>query len=1156
MDEATRARRPRAAAEARLGPEVRAGDLPGDARRALERITAEPADWVLIAEQVFAGDFAEVSRPAALVVAGLMEFALDETAPRDPLRRRFVHYYASAFGVLVERDGDLAAMPDADTVLSAEAERHPEGHPLRRFGYYLSEHAATVRMDLAPSAAALDALINARLRLVPLMAPDDPETAELMARLGAAFLDRCDGSAADPVLTAEAMRWTRRAIEATGADHPRLGVVLGIAAQTLTQRYRDAGQEAELAEAVALARRAVRWYARQMPGVWQPRTHLAQALLCLHEVNNDVAVVDEAIEQYAICLAQCPDEAVVARAHVLLELGNARRLRYERTGDLDDLQQAILAVHQARDGMPADDEHYATLLGNLSGFLYYMYERTGNESTHNEAVAAGRAALEAEGSTRQSLRTLNNLGSSLVQRFVRTRDSRVLDEAVDLLERAVEGTPERDPELPARLTNLAEAQGYRYVQFGDLEALDESITLGRRALAALSARPPYDRLRCGTAARLGHRLRLRYVRTGDPSAPEEAAGLLREVVAALPETVPDRPHFLHLAAMALESLYQETRRPEVLDEAIAMARAGLENLQRRHGDQQGLLMALGALLSHRYDEVNDPACLREAGSSFRDAALLDGPPTNQIVCCRLAAAVAMRDGDWRTASDMLDRAISLLPRLAARGLARSDQERLLKDIAGLAQDACASALQAGEPGRALTLLENGRGILFAQLLETRSDFTELRDRHPAIANRLDDLRARLAAPPDPLDDPDEHHALAAQWDLLIAEIRKLPGFARFALPPSVEELLAAAGPGRPVVVVSISEHRSDALLLTADGLDVVALPGVTPAAVEEQVRGFLTAMGEPAAGPSTATDAERGRQVARTLTWLWEMIAGPVLDRLDLTAAAGAPSRMWWCPTGPLSLLPLHAAGHHTDAADAPTVIDQVISSYTPTVRALLHARRDRADRASGSGDAREAAKAARAVSSLVVPMPFTSGAQNLPGAANEAALFDALFERVTVLAEPDARRGRVLAELPRHEVAHFACHAFSDSDHPSTSHLLLGDHEDRPLTVLDIAGLRLEDAELAYLSACSTAHTGGALADEAIHLAAAFQLAGYRSVIGTLWPVADRPAVHFARGIYKAIAARGTDMTAQALHATTHRLRDRWPGHPEIWAAFIHVGA
>ncbi|WP_242884292.1 CHAT domain-containing protein [Actinomadura litoris] len=1117
MDDAARAR---AAAEARLGSEVRSVE----ARRALERITADPADWVLVAERVFAGGVAEVGRPAALVVAGLMEFALDATAAQNPLRDQFLQYYSFAFSVLVERLGDVGAMPDAVKVISAEAERHPEGHPVRRFYFYLAERVATVRADLAPSAAAGDALISARLLLVPLMAPDDPETAELMARLGSVFLDRCDGSAADPVLAAEAVRWTRRAIEAAGAEHPRLGVVLGTAAQTLMRRY--AGQEAELAEAAELARRAVRWHAREMPGSWQPREDLARILLCLFEVNGDLAVVDEAAEQYALCLAQCPDEAVT-RAHVLAGLGNARRLRYQRTGDLGDLQQAVLAVQEARDGMPVDDQHYATVLSNLSALLYYLYERTGSESTHNEAVAAGRAALEVG----RSPATLSNLGSSLLQRFVRTRDSRVLDEAADLLARAVAGTPEEDPELPGRLNNLAEAQGYRFFQLGEPAALDESIRLGRRALAALSARPPHDQLRCGVAARLGHRLRMRYASTGDPSAPEEAAGLLREVVAALPETAPDRPHFLSIAATALESLYQETRRPEVLDEAIAVARAGIGSLRHGHGAEQGLLMVLGLLLGHRYDEVGDRAFLREAGTLFRDASLLDGPPTDQIVGCRLAAAAAMREGDWRAASGMLDRAIALLPRLAARGLGRGDQERLLKDIAGLAQDACASALQVGEPERALTLLEGGRGILFAQMLETRSDFTELRDRHPATADRLDGLRDRLAAPPDPLGDPDEHHALARRWDLLIAEIRELPGFARFALPPSAEELLAAAGPGRPVVVVSISEHRSDALLLTADGLDVVALPGVTPAGVEEQVRGFLAAMGEP-----VATDAERGRQVAHTLTWLWEMIAGPVLDRLDLT---GAPSQIWWCPTGPLSLLPLHAA-----STDAAAVLDRVVSSYTPTVRALLHARRGRGSRGAG------------AVSSLVVPMPFTSGAQNLPGAAKEAEVLGALFERVTVLAAPDARRGRVLAELPRHEVAHFACHAFSDSDHPSTSHLLLGDHEDRPLTVLDIAGLRLEDAELAYLSACSTARPGGALADEAIHLAAAFQLAGYRSVIGTLWPVADRPAVRFARGVYEAIAAEGTDMAAHALHATTHRLRDRWPGHPEIWAAFIHVGA
>lgn len=663
MEDVTRSRRAREAAEAPLGPDVRPGGPPADAARALERIGAEPADWILVAETVFGEGSSTVSRPAAQVVAGLMGFALEEISPQDPLRERFIRHYAAALGVLAERFGDPTAMPDADAVLSAEAELHPDGHPLRRLAHHLAERAARLRADLEPGPAALDALINARLRLVQLMGPDDPETAELMARLGSSFLDRCDGSAADPVLLAEAVRWTRRAVEGTAADHPRSGVVLRIAGGTLTERYKGTGHETELAEAAELARRAVRWCARETPLDRRPRAVLGRALIHLYESNHDVTVVDEAIEQYAVCLAQCPDEDVVARAHVLAQLGDARRARYQRTGDLDDLRQAALEMRQACDGMPEDDEHYATLLGNLSGLLYLVYQRTADASTHDEAVEVGRAALAAGGSTSQSLRTLNNLGSSLVQRFFDTRDSRVLDEAVDLLERAVAGTPEQDPDLASRLSNLAEALGYRYIQADDPEALDRSITLGRRALAALSARASHDLERCGVAARLGHRLRLRYVRTGDPSAAEEAAGLLREVVTALPETAPDRPHFLHLAATALENLHRETKRPEVLEEAIAMARAGLGCLSRGKGDEQGLSLTLGFLLLTKYESTNDRACQAEAASLYQRAAYLDGPPGNQIVCCRLAATAAMDAGDWRTATDMLDRAISLLPQI-------------------------------------------------------------------------------------------------------------------------------------------------------------------------------------------------------------------------------------------------------------------------------------------------------------------------------------------------------------------------------------------------------------------------------------------------------------------------------------------------------------
>jgi hypothetical protein len=65
---------------------------------------------------------------------------------------------------------------------------------------------------------------------------------------------------------------------------------------------------------------------------------------------------------------------------------------------------------------------------------------------------------------------------------------------------------------------------------------------------------------------------------------------------------------------------------------------------------------------------------------------------------------------------------------------------------------------------------------------------------------------------------------------------------------------------------------------------------------------------------------------------------------------------------------------------------------------------------------------------------------------------------------------------------------------------------------VVDISSLHREIADLAYLSACSTARVGAALTDEAIHLASTFQLAGYRHVVATLWPINDRRAVCASR--------------------------------------------
>ncbi|HEU5472924.1 MAG TPA: CHAT domain-containing protein [Actinophytocola sp.] len=249
---------------------------------------------------------------------------------------------------------------------------------------------------------------------------------------------------------------------------------------------------------------------------------------------------------------------------------------------------------------------------------------------------------------------------------------------------------------------------------------------------------------------------------------------------------------------------------------------------------------------------------------------------------------------------------------------------------------------------------------------------------------------------------------------------------------------------------------------------------------------------------------------------------------------------------GALSFLPLHAAGHHGTALDEVprTVLDRVVCSVTPTLRALAYSRR-------AAGSPRRPSDWA-----VVVAMPKTPGRHaDLSGAEAEAAVIERHFPgEVDILTGTEATHDAVLKALTGARWAHFACHGHSDLADPSAGQLVLADHHNRPLTVVDLARLRMNDAELAFLSACSTARPSGRLADEAIHLASAFQLAGYRHVIGTLWWIGDLPAVDVADLIYSAIADGAG--VAEAVHGATRRMRERWLHDPAVWASYVHVGA
>jgi CHAT domain-containing protein len=146
-----------------------------------------------------------------------------------------------------------------------------------------------------------------------------------------------------------------------------------------------------------------------------------------------------------------------------------------------------------------------------------------------------------------------------------------------------------------------------------------------------------------------------------------------------------------------------------------------------------------------------------------------------------------------------------------------------------------------------------------------------------------------------------------------------------------------------------------------------------------------------------------------------------------------------------------------------------------------------------------------------------------------------------------------VLDALPRHAWAHFACHAVSAADGAADGHLVLHDNATAPLTVADIARLRLAHADLAYLSACDTGVPEEGLGDEALHVAGACHMAGFRHVIATLWSVRDTLAPAVADDFYATLGASGT--AALALHHAVCNLRAAHRDSPAVWAPWVHVG-
>ncbi|MFF8594451.1 CHAT domain-containing protein [Streptomyces sp. NPDC015220] len=883
--------------------------------------------------------------------------------------------------------------------------------------------------------------------------------------------------------------------------------------------------------------------------------------------------------------------------------------RFRAYRDEADLDEAVTVGQRAVRAGSQEDPYWSKCQHNLAYALATRAQRTGNREDADLAVAAAQRAYETtSGDDTASIRRLVALAEAYRTRYELFRDTADLDLAVAHAEAAMDAVSPDSPDFPGCLSLLGTVLRVRGERTADVRQLMASAHL----FSALESVGRDTTWISGAPFEAATTLLALYQLTGRPDCLFGAVRALRRALSISTARHPDRAEFRSALARALRLVYEANGDRAALEEALKNAESTIFATPPDHPLRAVYLSVLAEIQHTRFRATSDLTDRERACDSYATASQVPtAAPSLRIRSARAAAAL-LRTTDPGRAADLAASAVRLLAGVAPRQLRRVDQQH---ELAGLTDDhgLLGTAGQAAElvladprgtgeqrASRALGLLESGRAILLSQGLEARDDLTEVRRLAPALAERFSRLRDRLdrPGPARPLAVPtaagaadgslpwdhgegaDDRHRVAADFEDTLVRIRALDGMARFGLPPEPDVLVAEACHGA-IVVLNVGLLRADAILVTPAGVAHLPLPGLEVSDLIDAAECFTEAVHTIA----TATGREHRRRrrwaqqnMTEVLEWLWDTVTGPVLEELGHRSQPGPDAdwpRVWWIPTGFLNLLPLHAAGHHTDPSDAPgrrTVMDRVVSSYTPTIRALRHSRERLA--------AQTPVAAGTAPCGFVAAMPTTPGLPDggrLRHIPQEVAALREQVPDLDVLIGSDAPAGAgerppvkadVLARLASCRIAHFACHGTSDLADPSQSRLLLHDHAEDPLTVAGLAPVRLDGAQLAYLSACRTAWTGDLrLTDESIHLAAAFQLAGFPHVIGTFWEIDDEVSARVAESFYVQLRnAAGTidpNRAALALHHAVRDVRDgRDLGHgqdrvrsPYLWAAHLHTG-
>jgi tetratricopeptide (TPR) repeat protein len=664
-------------------------------------------------------------------------------------------------------------------------------------------------------------------------------------------------------------------------------------------------------------------------------SNLGSCLLRRFEELGSVVDMNKGMEQLEKAVDLTPD-GDPDKTILLSNLGSCFLARFERLGNPGDIDAAITR-HQSAVNLATDDHpNKPAYLNNLGSSLETRFERLGNLDDMDGAITQKQAALNlTPDGHHYKPNYLSSLGSSLDARFERLGDLDDIDTAITLQQAAIGLTPEGHPEKPHRLSILGSSLRTRFKRLGKLEDINTAITQQQEAVHLTPdnhvSKPTY-------MANLGNSLLVRFEWLGNLDDIDYAVTQHQEAVHFSPDGHPSKPQYLDNLGNSLQIRFGRLRKLEDIDTAINRQQEAINLTPDDDIGKATYLNNLGTSFWNRFYWLGNLADIDAAINQHQAAVNLipDGHPVKPTFSGNLGTSYRRRfihlrhlkDAEiaisqfstsaqsslgsptirfkhvrqWievaslirhKSLLDAYECALNLMPLVAWLGLPIAVRHEHLVQMGGIARDAAAAAISLEEYDKAVEWLEQGRSIVWNQILQLRNPVDELRSVNSDLADhlvrvsRLIDRGVEDNSGMRPTEEKErQYRAWIKEWESIIKQVRSLPTFEDFLKPRKISTLMDASRDG-PVVLLNITEERCDALALVAgfDEVIHIPLPNVTSTSVmklQEELKNLLYHNSIRLRGDRAAKKwTEEGSNDCKgILAELWTGLVKPVLDSL------------------------------------------------------------------------------------------------------------------------------------------------------------------------------------------------------------------------------------------------------------------------------------